>query len=238
MWQELAEGQVHQGIVRSVKDFGAFVDLGGVDGLLHVSEMSWQRVKDISSIVQLGQTIKVVVLKIDRETRKVGLGLKQLTPSPWDTVAEKYHVGANVPGKVSRLMDFGAFVELEPAIEGLIHISELALAARLSRRRHRAGRAASAGEGVERRSFAAANFAVVEGGADEGARSRAGGAGRRAGGAVQAAASAHHSVARGNRFGKRPVIPDARAAIDRESVTRFKRRRTGCLSSNAGEPAA
>ena len=126
MWQELAEGQVHQGIVRSVKDFGAFVDLGGVDGLLHVSEMSWQRVKDISSIVQLGQTIKVVVLKIDRETRKVGLGLKQLTPSPWDTVAEKYHVGANVPGKVSRLMDFGAFVELEPAIEGLIHISELA----------------------------------------------------------------------------------------------------------------
>jgi ribosomal protein S1 len=126
MWKTLAEGQVHQGIVRSVKDFGAFVDLGGVDGLLHVSEMSWQRVQDVSSIVQLGQTIKVVVLKIDHEKRKVGLGLKQLTPSPWDTVSEKYHVGAIVAGKVSRLMDFGAFVELEPAIEGLIHISELA----------------------------------------------------------------------------------------------------------------
>jgi small subunit ribosomal protein S1 len=126
LWQELAEGQVRQGIVRSVKDFGAFVDLGGVDGLLHVSEMSWQRVQDVSSIVQPGQTIKVVVLKIDREHRKVSLGLKQLTASPWDTVTEKYHVGAIVTGKVSRLMDFGAFVELEPAIEGLIHISELA----------------------------------------------------------------------------------------------------------------
>jgi small subunit ribosomal protein S1 len=126
LWNELAEGQVRQGIVRSVKDFGAFVDLGGVDGLLHVSEMSWQRVQDVSSIVQPGQTIKVVVLKIDRERRKVSLGLKQLMPSPWDSVTEKYHVGALVSGKVSRLMDFGAFVELEPAIEGLIHISELA----------------------------------------------------------------------------------------------------------------
>ncbi len=126
LWQELAEGQVRQGIVRSVKDFGAFVDLGGVDGLLHVSEMSWQRVQDVSSIVQPGQTIKVVVLKIDHERRKVSLGLKQLTASPWDTVSEKYHAGAIVTGKVSRLMDFGAFVELEPAIEGLIHISELA----------------------------------------------------------------------------------------------------------------
>jgi small subunit ribosomal protein S1 len=126
LWQVLAEGQVRQGIVRSVKDFGAFVDLGGVDGLLHVSEMSWQRVQDVSSIVQPGQTIKVVVLKIDHERRKVGLGLKQLTASPWDSVTEKYHAGSIVPGKVSRLMDFGAFVELEPAIEGLIHISELA----------------------------------------------------------------------------------------------------------------
>jgi small subunit ribosomal protein S1 len=126
MWKTLAEGQVHQGIVRSVKDFGAFVDLGGVDGLLHVSEMSWQRVQDASSIVQPGQSIKVVVLKIDFEKRKVGLGLKQLTASPWDTVTEKYHAGDIVSGKVSRLMDFGAFVELEPAIEGLIHISELA----------------------------------------------------------------------------------------------------------------
>jgi ribosomal protein S1 len=112
--------------VRSLKDFGAFVDLGGVDGLLHVSEMSWQRVQDPSSIVQLGQTVKVVVLKIDHERRKVSLGLKQLTASPWDNIGEKYHIGDLVKGKVSRLMDFGAFVELEPAVEGLIHISELA----------------------------------------------------------------------------------------------------------------
>ncbi len=125
-WIELAEGQIRQGIVRSVRDFGAFVDLGGVDGLLHVSEMSWQRVKDPSSIVQPGQTVKVVVLKLDREHRKISLGLKQLTASPWDNIGEKYHIGDLVTGKVSRLMDFGAFVELEPAVEGLIHISELA----------------------------------------------------------------------------------------------------------------
>jgi small subunit ribosomal protein S1 len=126
LWAELAEGQVRQGVVRGMKDFGVFVDLGGVDGLLHVSEMSWQRVKDPSEIVQSGQTIKVVVLKIDHEKRKLSLGLKQLMASPWDTVAEKYPAGSLVAGKVSRLMDFGAFVELEPAIEGLIHISELA----------------------------------------------------------------------------------------------------------------
>jgi small subunit ribosomal protein S1 len=126
LWQELAEGQVRQGIVRSVKDFGAFVDLGGADGLLHVSEMSWTRVTDASTVVQPGQSIKVVVLKIDREHRKIGLGLKQLTASPWDNITEKYHAGSVVSGKVSRLMEFGAFVELEPAVEGLIHISELA----------------------------------------------------------------------------------------------------------------
>jgi ribosomal protein S1 len=126
LWNELAEGQIRQGVVRSIRDFGAFVDLGGVDGLLHVSEMSWQHVKDPSTIVQPGQTVKVIVLKIDHERRKVGLGLKQLTASPWDNIGEKYHIGDLVTGKVSRLMDFGAFVELEPAVEGLIHISELA----------------------------------------------------------------------------------------------------------------
>jgi ribosomal protein S1 len=126
LWAELAEGQVRSGVVRSVRDFGAFVDLGGVDGLLHVSEMAWTRVKDPAEVVQPGQTIKVVVLKIDRETRKVGLGLKQLTPSPWDNIIDRYAPGTVVTGKVTRLMDFGAFVELEPAVEGLIHISELA----------------------------------------------------------------------------------------------------------------
>jgi small subunit ribosomal protein S1 len=125
LWRELAEGQVRQGVVRSVKDFGAFVDLGGADGLLHVSEMSWTRVADATKVVQPGQSLKVVVLKIDHERRKISLGLKQLTASPWDSVAEKYHAGTVVTGKVSKLMDFGAFVELEPAVEGLIHISEL-----------------------------------------------------------------------------------------------------------------
>jgi small subunit ribosomal protein S1 len=126
MWKELAEGQVRQGVVRSVKEFGAFVDLGGVDGLLHVSEMSWQRVQDPTTIVQPGQSLRVIVLKIDHERRKVSLGLKQLTASPWDEVQAKYPPGSVVRGTVTRLMDFGAFVELEPAVEGLIHISELA----------------------------------------------------------------------------------------------------------------
>jgi ribosomal protein S1 len=125
-WAELQENQVREGIVRSVRDFGAFVDLGGVDGLLHVSEMSWTRVSDPTQIVQPGQSVKVVVLKIDREKRKISLGLKQLQASPWDAIGEKYHSMQVLAGKVTRTMDFGAFVELEPGVEGLIHISELA----------------------------------------------------------------------------------------------------------------
>jgi ribosomal protein S1 len=126
LWQELAEGQVREGIVRSVRDFGAFVDLGGVDGLVHISEMSWSRVQDATTVVQPGEKVKVVVLKVDRERRKVGLGLRQLMPSPWDNIASKYPPSAVVPGKVTRTAEFGAFVELEPGVEGLVHISELA----------------------------------------------------------------------------------------------------------------
>jgi small subunit ribosomal protein S1 len=126
LWAELEEGQVRQGVVGNVRDFGAFVDLGGVDGLLHVSEISWKRVSDATQVLQVGQTIKVVVLKIDREARKLSLGLKQLEASPWDNIEVKYAGGRIVPGKVTRTMDFGAFVELEPGVEGLIHISELA----------------------------------------------------------------------------------------------------------------
>jgi ribosomal protein S1 len=126
LWGELAEGQVREGVVRSLKDFGAFVDLGGVDGLLHISEMSWQRVKHPSEIVQPGEKVRVVVLKIDHERRKLSLGLKQLSASPWDDVEANYPPGATVTGRVTRLMDFGAFVELEPGVEGLVHISELA----------------------------------------------------------------------------------------------------------------
>jgi small subunit ribosomal protein S1 len=126
LWQELAEGQIRDGIIRSVKDFGAFVDMGGVDGLLHVSEMSWVRGQSAADLVQPGQTIKVVVLKVDRDKRKVSLGAKQLTASPWDSADANYPLNGIVKGKVTRLMEFGAFVELEPGIEGLIHISELA----------------------------------------------------------------------------------------------------------------
>src|SRR5262245_31103894 len=125
LWTDIAEGQVREGIVRSVKDFGAFVDLGGGDGLLHVSEMSWTRVQDAASVVQPGQKVKVVILKVDREKRKISLGMKQLQASPWDDIQERIIPGSVVSGKVTRLMDFGAFVELEPAVEGLIHVSEL-----------------------------------------------------------------------------------------------------------------
>ena len=124
-WATLEEGQVRHGIIRSVKDFGAFVDLGGVDGLLHVGEMSWTRLADASSMVKVGQEVEVKILRIDREARKLSLGLKQLTPSPWDLIEDKYSRGMTVPGKVTKIMDFGAFVELEPGIEGLVHITEL-----------------------------------------------------------------------------------------------------------------
>ncbi|MFN4257762.1 MAG: 30S ribosomal protein S1 [Gemmataceae bacterium] len=125
LWQELAEGQTREGIVRSVKPFGAFVDLGGVDGLVHVSEISWSRVADATQVLQPGERVKAVVLKIDHERRKISLGLKQLTASPWDGIDQRYPVGATVTAKVTRLMDFGAFVELEPGVEGLIPVSEL-----------------------------------------------------------------------------------------------------------------
>ncbi len=124
-WATLEEGQIRDGVVRSIKDFGAFVDLGGVDGLLPIGEMSWSRVSKVDELVKTGDQVKVKVLKIDRVARKLTLGLKQLSPSPWETVTTKYSRGAMIKGKVTRIMDFGAFVELEPGVEGLLHISEL-----------------------------------------------------------------------------------------------------------------
>jgi ribosomal protein S1 len=125
LWETLAEGQVHEGTVRTIKPFGAFVDIGGADGLLPVGEMSWSRVNDPSEVVQSGQKVRVVVLRLDREARKITLGLRQLMTSPWDQAALTYPPGAVVKGKVTRTTDFGAFVELEPGVEGLVHISEL-----------------------------------------------------------------------------------------------------------------
>jgi small subunit ribosomal protein S1 len=125
VWAELAEGQIREGIVRSIKPFGAFVDLGGADGLLPVGEMSWTRISDPSEAVKEGQKVRVVVLRLDRDTRKVTLGLRQLSASPWDEAPMNHPPGSIVSGKVTRIMDFGAFVEIEPGVEGLIHVSEL-----------------------------------------------------------------------------------------------------------------
>lgn len=124
-WAEVAEGQVLEGIVRSLQPFGAFIDLGGGDGLLHVSELAWSRVKDPSEVLQLGQRVRVIVLRLDREARKLSLSLRQLTEGPWDSAHLNYPPGSIVTGKVTRIQDFGAFVEVEPGIEGLVHISEL-----------------------------------------------------------------------------------------------------------------
>lgn len=124
-WAELEEGQVRKGVVRSVKDFGAFVDLGGVDGLVHVSDLSWGRDVKPQDLVKLNDVVEVKVLRIDREKHKVGLGIKQLAKSPWDDIEDRFDIGETVPGKVTRIMDFGAFVEIEPGIEGLVHVSEL-----------------------------------------------------------------------------------------------------------------
>jgi small subunit ribosomal protein S1 len=124
-WAELEEGQTRTGVVRSIKPFGAFVDLGGVDGLILVQNLAWGRVNDPSEVVKTGQEVEVKVLTIDRNTQRISLGLKQLKESPWDTLKQRFHVGQYVSGKVTRLMEFGAFVELEPGIEGLIHLTEL-----------------------------------------------------------------------------------------------------------------
>jgi small subunit ribosomal protein S1 len=122
---EIKEGETVSGVVRSLMDYGAFVDIGGVEGLLHVAEISWTRVTKPSDFLSVGQEIQAVVLKIDPEKRRISLGMKQLQPHPWDAVPDKYKVGERVRGTVSRLMDFGAFVEIEPGVEGLIHISEM-----------------------------------------------------------------------------------------------------------------
>lgn len=122
---ELKEGAVVRGTVRSITDFGAFVDLGGIDGLLHVADMAWHRISKPSDAVAVGDSVEVKVLKINPETRRISLGMKQLMPDPWTLASETLRVGERVQGKVSRLADFGAFVELAPGVDGLIHISEL-----------------------------------------------------------------------------------------------------------------
>jgi small subunit ribosomal protein S1 len=127
-YAEVKEGDIVNGTVRSLIDYGAFVDLGGVDGLLHVSDIAWSRITKPEDVLTVGQEIEAKVLKVDTEKHRISLGMKQLLPHPWDAVPEKYKTGDRVRGAVSRIADFGAFVELEPGVEGLVHISEMSWA--------------------------------------------------------------------------------------------------------------
>ena len=122
---KLEEGQVVDGVVKNITDYGAFIDLGGIDGLLHVTDMAWRRVNHPSEILNVGDTVKVQIIRINPETQRISLGMKQLEADPWEGIAAKYPISAKVSGKVTNITDYGAFVELEPGVEGLIHVSEM-----------------------------------------------------------------------------------------------------------------
>jgi len=143
--ESLQEGSVVRGTVRSLADYGAFVDVGGVEGLLHVSDISWSRVTDPSSELASGDVLDLKVLKVDKQSGKISLGLKQMSPDPWEEAAAKLHPGDRVTGEVTRLADFGAFVEVMPGVEGLIHVSEMSWTKRV----HRPGDVLKKGERVE-----------------------------------------------------------------------------------------
>jgi small subunit ribosomal protein S1 len=123
--QNLEEGQVIDGVVKNITDYGAFVDLGGIDGLLHVTDIAWRRVNHPSEVLNIGQQVRVKIVKINHETHRISLGMKQLQDDPWQGIELKYPVGARFTGRVTNITDYGAFVELEPGIEGLIHVSEM-----------------------------------------------------------------------------------------------------------------
>jgi len=122
---KLGEGDVVDGVVKNITDYGAFVDLGGVDGLLHVTDMAWRRVNHPSEILNIGETVRVQVVKVNKDTQRISLGMKQLQSDPWDRVDQKYPIGAKFTGRVTNITDYGAFVELEPGVEGLVHVSEM-----------------------------------------------------------------------------------------------------------------
>ncbi len=123
--QSLAEGQVIDGVVKNITDYGAFVDLGGIDGLLHVTDLSYKRVGHPSEVLNIGDTVRVQIIRINRDTQRISLGMKQLESDPWDGAGAKYPVGAKLSGRVTNITEYGAFVELEPGIEGLVHVSEM-----------------------------------------------------------------------------------------------------------------
>jgi small subunit ribosomal protein S1 len=130
---EMTPGDIRKGTVKNITDFGAFIDLNGIDGLLHITDMSWGRVGHPSEILKVGQDIDVVVLDINREKERISLGLKQKLANPWDTIEQKYPVGAKVKGRVVNLVPYGAFVELEPGVEGLVHVTELSWTKRVAK---------------------------------------------------------------------------------------------------------
>ena len=129
---EIEIGQVRKGQVKNITDFGAFVDLGGIDGLLHITDMSWGRVNHPSELLKIDQEIDVKVLKVDKDRERISLGLKQIQPSPWDNIEERYPIGAKITGKVVNVLSYGAFVELEEGIEGLVHVSEMSWTRRIN----------------------------------------------------------------------------------------------------------
>lgn len=123
--QSLAEGQIIDGVVKNITDYGAFVDLGGIDGLLHVTDLSYKRVGHPSEMLEIGQTVRVQIIRINRDTQRISLGMKQLESDPWDGASAKYPIGAKLSGRVTNITEYGAFVELEAGIEGLVHVSEM-----------------------------------------------------------------------------------------------------------------
>eukprot|EP01037_Dinobryon_pediforme_P026276 gene26276-28741_t len=123
--QSLQEGQIVDGVVKNITDYGAFVDLGGIDGLLHVTDIAWRRINHPSEVLNIGQTVRVKIIKINHETHRISLGMKQLLDDPWQGIEAKYPANARFSGRVTNITDYGAFVELEPGIEGLIHVSEM-----------------------------------------------------------------------------------------------------------------
>ncbi|MDR0703931.1 MAG: S1 RNA-binding domain-containing protein, partial [Planctomycetaceae bacterium] len=129
---QLNEGEIRKGTIKNIADFGAFIDLGGIDGLLHITDMSWGRINNPNEMVKIDQELEVVILSIDREKEKISLGLKQKTVSPWANVEEKYPVGSRVKGTVVNVMSYGAFIKLEEGIEGLVHISEMSWTKRIN----------------------------------------------------------------------------------------------------------
>ena len=126
LWEDLCEGAVRRGYVTNVCDFGAFVDLGGLEGLIHISEISWGRVNHPADVLKSGDPVEVYIISVDRAAKRVALSLKRLRPDPWATVAEHYHVGQRVTGMITNVVSFGAFMRVEDGLEGLIHVSELA----------------------------------------------------------------------------------------------------------------